>query len=192
MLLPPTRLARTKDGKRYIFLRKETSKYVVTQGEVFHVSGLSAKFGPPKKFLADQVTIEEAEYDAELLEELWKQNEEEYEMHLRKKALNEHKRLWLNVTPDGYFELTDHARAELFQRGHDIAADYLCDNPDPQEASGMLQDMAADAAAYDYDLTRAGIPEGHGNIIREIAADEMYGGMLKAMSERDHDKEPTP
>lgn len=76
MLPPPTRLVRTRDGRRYILLRKDTAKYVVTQGEVYSVSGLSAKFGPTKRFLTEHVTIEDTEYTEELLQTLKAQNPE--------------------------------------------------------------------------------------------------------------------
>ena len=74
MIPPPCRIATTREGKRYRVWSIETRggkpSIVNTFGDVLTVSGASAKYGPNRKFRAEDVTVTDEELTVELLESL--------------------------------------------------------------------------------------------------------------------------
>lgn len=79
MIPPPCRVATVKKtGKRYrvwsIEVRGGKRTFVNTFGEVLTVSGASAKYGPNKKFRAEDVDITDEELSTGLLEGLMRQD----------------------------------------------------------------------------------------------------------------------
>jgi hypothetical protein len=176
----PMRLAVVKaTGKRYIVRKMEYTR-VRCWGEVKRVTGFSSQHGDDKLFILDKVDILNVDRTEELLKELWMQNEEGYKAYLKEltqKELEREREEFIHWT-GAHYELTDKSRKHFRDAGYEIALD------NPKEDDSMLQDMAGDLAAYDMELSRFGITEGHGNHLRQAAADYVYEGMLKARKEK--------
>ena len=88
MLPPPLRIALTQTGKMYVWKStnskavglKVFADTVTTFGEVLSVSGLSAQYGPDKKFKYDTVTITVVDRTEELLAKLLEQGKRHEEV----------------------------------------------------------------------------------------------------------------
>ena len=169
------------NGKRY-FLLMVTGGKVYCKGEVKTVSGFSATFGPDKTFLENKVERIALELTESLLEELRKQGNPD-EKPVKKIVYmegNRSRRKWMKL--DKYthrLELTSHAKTQLFREGYSCALDGLGNYLD----RGLLESAAIDSAADHDELTRDGAPTGY-NIYREIAADYIFDGMMKAYKEK--------
>jgi hypothetical protein len=188
-------LVTVNDGKRYIAKPDfKDMKRVRCFGEIESISGFSTKHGPDKIFMKEMVKTEWAERTAELLLELFKQNTKAYERHLVKEREKEleverkkHRDKWLKWNGDGWM-LSEYACRYFEQCGYEMALDVLHGGSD-YGGTGQeppWEDMAGDMAAYEMELTYAGIPEGYEDQhpARECAADYFYEGMRKAAKEK--------
>lgn len=172
------------NGKRYIVIREERNKVYCT-GEVVSVSGFSCTHLPDKVFLASHVTVVEADYDEQLLADLYKQGtghelppppvlrvEEVKKTPEGEKVIPRKK--WAKKNKfTGKLELTDHARKQLKLEGESVALDGLGNYLKRED----FETAAFDGAAYHPELTYDGVPEGY-NSLREAAADYVFDGML--------------
>jgi hypothetical protein len=166
------RLVKVKlTGKRFQLLG-ESRGIVHCKGEVRRVNGFDTMNGPDRKFKRDYVDIVEDTLTEELLASLLAEAVD---------PLPEPRKAWakqeLDYTMHPSFVLTVHGRKRLEQAGYELAMDT-------RGIEEYAQDAAMDVAAYHSELTEDGVPEGYMSVLREVAADYVYDGILRALKEK--------
>lgn len=178
MAIIPIKLVKVQaNGKRYILLREDLGRgKVYVKGDVLRVSGHSATHGPNRCFLRNRVDILDVDMTEETLQELLAEAGVQAEP-APAKALGRKK--WVKVSYDGHnMQLTDYGIKQLVSAGYDMGRDGLGDYISADD----LESPAADLARGHPELDFEGVPRQH--IIRELAADYIHEGLLKAAKEK--------
>jgi hypothetical protein len=176
MAIIPKLIARVKsNGKRYFVINIGHGK-VYCKGEIKNRSGFSATFGDDKRFLEDRVEITQVDLTEDLLDELIAQEGPVTAPIVSPKVEKVGRKKWTKTVGKGFDkrrELTDYAIKRLKLEGEDLAWDALGNYMNEQD----LENAAMEIAMEHYELTEEGVPQF--NVLREIAADYLYDGMLK-------------